>query len=164
VIADQLTRARLVELLASEPDTGRFIWRRSKGRSKAGTVAGVDCNGYTQIGIDRRLYYAHRLAWLFVHGSWPTEQIDHINGLKSDNRIRNLRSVSAEVNNQNRRRARRDCVSGWQGVHLDTETGRFIARIKSAGKLTRLGTYQEPAAAHGAYLIAKRSIHEGCSL
>jgi hypothetical protein len=90
---------RVHELLSYEPRFGYFFWKINRGSSKAGDVAGSVCpDGYRLIKVDGKSYKAHRLAWLMTHGEWPAEQIDHINGVRTDNRIVNLREASKKQN------------------------------------------------------------------
>ena len=104
-----LTAERLRELLNYDPLTGVFSWRvNGRGRSGVGTVAGG--SNHKRIAIDKKEYFVHRLAWLYVHGCWPTEDIDHINGDPSDNRIANLR----EANSVSERHV---CPPGTAGAH-----------------------------------------------
>ena len=94
-------RARLAEVLSYDPHTGKFTWKVSpSANTSAGGEAGhvMARKGYVQISIDGRRYVAHRLAWLYERGAWPKHQIDHLNGLRADNRIENLRDVTASVN------------------------------------------------------------------
>lgn len=160
-----LTAQRLRELLHYNSETGDFT-RRVSGRgrrAKAGCVAGCkSCHGYTSISVDGRLYRAHRLAWLYVFGVWPGCDVDHINGAKSDNRIANLRDVSASVNMQNQRTAQPRNASGYLGVTI--HGGRFEASIKLNGKNIYIGSYKTPELAHSAYLAKKREIHPGCCI
>jgi len=94
-----LTQDRLKELLSYDPDTGVFTWKVSMRGIKKGTSAGCqEKNRYLRISVDKTLHHAHRLAWLYVHGEWPKDVVDHINGDKSDNRINNLQSVTQKVN------------------------------------------------------------------
>ena len=162
---DQLTQARLKEVLEYDPETGLFRWRSYRcGRALAGAVCGTDNGrGYLTIHIDLVHYKAHRLAWLYVHGRWPTHLIDHINGVKGDNRIANLREADDAVNSQNQRRAQSHNKCGFLGVHK-RESGRFRASIRVNWKLINIGTFDTPEAAHAAYVEAKRKLHTGGTL
>ena len=89
---DKLTAERLRERLHYDAGTGVFTRRVGSGHARTGEMAGsVHSTGYVRISIDGGKYTAHCLAWLYVHGVWPPDQIDHINGNRSDNRIANLR-------------------------------------------------------------------------
>ena len=90
-----LTQARLKKLLSYNTDTGEFRWRVTRrGAARAGSVAGcVRHDGYVRIAIDGKRYLAHRLAWLYVHGELVPE-LDHANGVRSDNRLDNLRPAT----------------------------------------------------------------------
>jgi hypothetical protein len=98
-----LTQQRLHELLHYDPSTGAFTWRVAPNRRIiAGSVAGVtETNGYRRIRIDGRQYGAHRLAWLYMHGEFPPNDIDHINRTRDDNRSTNLRAVTRKENMTN---------------------------------------------------------------
>lgn len=161
--APRLNAWRLRELLRYDPQQGAFQWITDHASSRAGTTAGrVYPNGYVTVWIDGRQHRAHRLAWLYVHGAWPTRFIDHINGDKRDNRIENLRDVAPLVNCQNRRSANPTNKSGLLGVHWNA--GRWTAFITHERKSIYLGRFRTPELAHEAYLRAKRQIHAGCTL
>jgi hypothetical protein len=151
-----LTQERLKELLHYDPETGVFTNRMSRGRAKAGAIAGCLTKGYVRICVDGRLHEAHRLAWCYVNGCWPREQIDHINCVKSDNRIANLREAT---NTENARNApgHRNTKSGKKGVYPDG--GRWRAMIYN-NNLIHLGCYATIDEAHAAYAAAAR-IHCG---
>lgn len=112
-------------------------------------------NGYRVIRIDDALYLAHRLAWFYVTGNWPANQIDHINGVRDDNRFSNLREATNLQNAHNRKYNRNK--SGFQGVRK--ENSKWLAEIKINYKAVRLGLFNTPEEAHCAYLIAKRQHH-----
>lgn len=160
-----LSAERLRELFHYNPEVGVFIWRVDGGRwgrIKAGTIAGcTDGSGYRVIGVDGRLYRAHRLAWLYVHGQWPVYDIDHRNGDKSDNRLDNLRDATKFLNMQNLRRAKvSNKSSGLLGVSKNGKN--WMAHIVAHGKAKYLGTHPTPKLAQEAYLAAKRIHHPGC--
>jgi hypothetical protein len=113
-------------------------------------------NGYIIIRIDNVLYLAHRLAWLYMTGSWPPAQIDHINRSRADNRWENLRAVSNTENAWNRTAPSNK--SGFTGVRR--ENNKWLAEIKVNYKPIRLGLFETPEAAHTAYLEAKRKLHQ----
>jgi hypothetical protein len=97
---------QLLEQLQYDPETGIFRWRFARGYLPAGRLAGSRRKGgYLQVGFGGRTHTAQRLAWFYVHGTWPANHIDHINRNRSDNRIANLRDVSPKRNAANR------CVS-----------------------------------------------------
>ncbi len=163
----QLTANRLREVLSFDSSTGAMCWSKppSPSRVKPGQVAGsVAKSGYLTIRIDRTLYLAHRLAWLYVHGEWPTQKIDHINGDKHDNRIANLRLATDRVNAQNVRKPQANNTSGFLGVTFCRWTNRWLAQIQTGGKHHNLGRFDTPELAHAAYLQAKRRLHEGSTL
>jgi hypothetical protein len=156
---------RLREVLSYDPESGRFEWKRNTSRKKlAGRSAGglQVCSGYQRLSVDGRRYFAHRLAWLYVNGVWPSGQIDHVNGHRSDNRISNLRDVTHAVNTQNQRAPRSTNRSGYLGTAFFE--GRWSAYIGIDGKSKYLGRYLTPEAAHAAYVEAKRQLHPGCTI
>jgi hypothetical protein len=158
-----ITHKQLLESVHYDPETGIFIWLTKSTRAKAGDVAGCLYNGYRFIKIMQKKYAAHRLAWFYVYGSWPDQDIDHINGDRSDNAIKNLRDVPRMINAQNTHRARIDNLSsGLLGVTMVRR--KWMAQIFVDGKNLRLGLFSRPEEAHQAYLSAKRQFHEGCTL
>ena len=93
-----LTQKRLKELFYYDPVTGVFTRLHSTSNVKAGRATGnLNTGGHLGFLVDKKMYQAHRLAWLYVHGDWPNSQIDHINGVRTDNRIENLRDVPHAV-------------------------------------------------------------------
>lgn len=154
-----LTQSTLKEILHYDQDSGVFTWLESIAlRIKVGSVAGSKSpNGYVYIKIGPRRYAAHHLAWLYVHGAMPEDQIDHRNLIRDDNRISNLRESDAFLNRQNTK-LQRNNTSGFKGVS-GCRNGRWSAEIMVNRKTIRLGSFPTPAEASEAYLAAKRKLH-----
>ena len=154
-----LTQERLKELLDYDPDTGVFVWRVSRGSVKAESVAGCTHHeGYVHISIDGRKRLAHRLAWLYVHGCWPTNQIDHINRVRDDNRLCNLREVTNQKNHWNRGKQKNNS-SGLIGVFWDKKAKKWRAYINVCGKQKHLGLFDTQEEANATYARAKAEHH-----
>lgn len=154
-----LTAARLRELLSYDPKTGIFRWRKARGKRQAGAVAGVYTEkGYCRIGIDYVNHYGHRLAWLYVHGQWPAEEIDHKNGVRSENWIKNLREATHAQNGQNIAMSRRN-KSGAVGVIWSKKKKTWGAQIQVGGIHHWLGYFETVDAASEAYSKAKAKFH-----
>ncbi len=157
-----LTQERLKELLSYDPESGLFVWRIARGGRMPGSDAGTVTNRYLIINVDRRLYRAHRLAWLYSYGSWPVADIDHIDGDRLNNRISNLRQASRSENMQNQHTARSNNRSGLLGVHYmkrGHRLRRWYSKIKVGEKQKMLGYFLTPEEAHEAYLKAKKLHH-----
>jgi len=150
-----LNQAKLKELLDYNPDTGGFIWRVYRSRmAKAGAPAGTKNDlGYVRIIVCGKQYAAHRLAWLYTHGQWPTSEIDHINQNKADNRIANLRQVTRSENCQNKSDAT------LPGITWHKPTAKWQARIKINQKLIHLGVFQNVEDAKAARKQAEQKYH-----
>ena len=144
----------LREVLRYEPTTGDLIWRiHASDKVRAGAKAGSRRkDGYIAIRVRGHRLLAHRAAWA----------IHHINGITSDNRIANLRSVSQRTNIENQRRARSNSSTGLLGAFRERQ--RFSSRIVVNGVAIRLGVYNTAEEAATAYLEAKRKLHAGCSI
>lgn len=142
-----LSQARLKELLTYDKKTGVFTWRnRRGGKAIAGRPAGArDFYGYVVIRLDGVLYKAHRLAWLYSHGVWPEENLDHINRVKNDNRLENLRPARQSLNMHNANRTAG--ASGVVGVTWDRRRRKWCARIKIAYTSKFLGRFDSKNAA-----------------
>ena len=161
----KLTQERLKELFSYNPSTGVFTRLHSTSNVKAGRATGnLNTGGHLGFLVDKKMYQAHRLAWLYVHGDWPNCQIDHINGVRTDNRIENLRDVSHTVNAQNIHAARSDNKTGLLGVSWKEPRGKYVAQIQIDGKVRYLGLFTDPQVAHAKYIEAKRIHHPGCTI
>ncbi|MCK9994539.1 MAG: hypothetical protein Dbin4_03059 [Alphaproteobacteria bacterium] len=155
-----LDRSRLKALLHYDPDTGAFTWRvKPNRRIRVGDVAGdLRPNGYRRIRIDGKPYAAHRLAWLYVYDRWPANQLDHMNGVRDDNRWDNLREATNAENSQNRN-INSNSTSGLMGVCWHKQRQKLRAEIQIAGRKKHLGLFTTPEDAHAAYLAAKADLH-----
>lgn len=149
---------RLRELLDYDPGTGVFVRRKNLGGIHKGSNAGsISREGYLRIQLDGKKYLCHRLAWLYIYGRWPIDQLDHINGIRSDNRIENLRECSNSENSQNVR-AHKD-GAGMLGATWDKRCGKWLSQICVNGKKIFLGRFDAQEKAHSAYLKAKYQYH-----
>lgn len=136
-----ITQDRLKELLYYNKQFGIFVWKNDKGRSKKGTVAGTLTNrSYIKIKIDGALYTAHRLAFLFVCGRLPSDQVDHINGVRSDNSFSNLRECTPQENNLNQKIGSRN-NSGVMGVRFNKKSQSWVSYIYMNRIQIHLGSY-----------------------
>lgn len=155
-----LTQERLKELLDYDSESGIF-WRKitRSHNAKAGSIAGwVDDMGYVRISIDGRKYRGHQLVWLYVHGYIPEQDTDHMNQIRSDNRICNLRLATRSQNNQNRRLESRN-TSGAKGVSWCKRRRKWLVQIMVDGKNKFVGYYVELTAAAAARKAAELQYH-----
>jgi hypothetical protein len=157
-----VTKDRVLELLDVDVDAGKLHRRVGVRGHAAGEEAGtaMGTHGYRRVRIDQRSYDVHQIIWLVAHGSWP-ERIDHINGIKTDNRISNLRLVTVRENAQNRTVPRRGSKSGVLGAHWNARRRKWKSEISVDGKRVHLGSFGTAEAAHAAYMAAKRRLHPG---
>jgi hypothetical protein len=158
-----LTQDYLKEILDYDELIGTFKWKKHFFSSYIGKQAGgLNAEGYFCIKINRKTYKGHRLAWIYVNGTIEMPEIDHINGIKSDNRIINLRQCDKALNMQNKRQAQTNNQTGYLGVMKNGK--RFYAEICHQKKRHYLGNFKTPELAHQAYLEAKRKLHEFCTI
>ena len=151
-----LTQDRLKELLHYDPETGNWMWLQDKSSARCGDEAGtVTTQGYRVVKLDGKLHRLHRLAWLYITGSWPLSTVDHINGVRLDNRWANLRTVSQRSNCTNKAAHRAGRLPGcyyWQA------RGRWRATVSINGQSTHIGMYATEQEAHQAYLRALEGV------
>ena len=161
-----LTAERLREVLNYDPETGVFTWAKSRPHCRVGSVAGCLCKniGYVKLRVDGHLWLAHRLAFLYMTGDWPSHEVDHINGARSDNRWANLRDVVSRVNKENMRSAYSNSQSGVIGVTWFRPAKLWRAAIQVDKKPHHLGYRKTAEEAAQLYLEAKRKLHEGCTI
>ncbi|MEH0015774.1 HNH endonuclease signature motif containing protein [Citrobacter portucalensis] len=155
---------KIPEFIAYEPETGNFRRLRSIGnRFKVGEVAGtINNQGYVRIMMFGMGFQAHRLAFYFMTGELPADdlEVDHINGDRSDNKWGNLRLVTHAINMQNSRTPKHN-TSGHPGVLYVKTNRKWAARISVKGRMIQLGEFVEKQDAIECYLKAKRKLHEG---
>ena len=140
-----LTQERLKTKYHYDPKTGDFRYRTRQGGGNPGHIAGYICkNRYRLISVDGKKYPAHRLAWLYVYGAFPLQDIDHINQVKSDNKISNLRDVSRSLNMLN-----------TKAVGYTVVDNRYKAQLMFCGKNLHLGLFTTKEDAIAAYMAKK---------
>jgi hypothetical protein len=143
-------------VISYDPMSGQVAWRRS------GKYAGSKHSaGYLSVGVDGTAHLCHRLAWFYVHGEWPSDQLDHINGNRADNRLVNLRECSNAENCQNVR-SHKDATSRHVGVSFDkrNKSNPWAAQIFSNGQKHFLGYFPSQETASAAYKNAKTDLHK----
>lgn len=155
-----ISHDRLLSVLSYDSETGDFTWRVTMGpKARAGMRAGRPLSkDYWRVCVDQQDYSAHRLAWFYVHGTWPVQEVDHINRIKNDNRIANLREATRAENHQNRDLLSSN-KSGFAGVHLHSRSLKWRAVISVGGKKVRLGEFPTKELAGAAYASAKAKLH-----
>ncbi len=148
-----------MDILSYSPETGEFRWRvRRSNKCPEGALAGgLNGSGYRQIEIDGVVYQCHRLAWLFVKGVWPKEEIDHENTKRDDNWIDNLREATKSQNQHNRRR--QEGSSKYKGVHFHKLTGKWGAKIQVNGKNLHLGLFEREEDAALVRIFSAAELH-----
>lgn len=135
-----VSRELLIRKFTYDPETGLLIRRENSGTAKAGDVAGSHHSlGYIEVRVTGKLIKAHRIIWMMVHGEWPKSQIDHINGVRNDNRIENLREADNALNMKNKRNYSNN-RSGLPGVQFCR--GKWHTNIKSSpGRQAHIGCF-----------------------
>lgn len=138
-----------------DPSSGILRWKiKPRPNTDAGDEAGcLGGRGYRQVVLDGEKFLVHRVAWAMSHGSWPKDQIDHINMIRDDNRIANLREADSSENRLNSR-AQRNNSHGSKGVAWDAQKQQWIARIMIRGKRIKLGRFLTREDAGSAYAMA----------
>lgn len=149
---NELTADRLREVLEYDQSTGEFRWIvRRRGiayQTRAGRLAR---NGYWEICVDRTLFGAHRLAWLYIYGHWPPSDVDHIDGVRHNNRIENLRAATRSQNCANGKKSARN-TSGYKGVRWSKHAKKWVARIGILYQTIHIGYFDSVDDAYAAYL------------
>ncbi|MBV4365919.1 HNH endonuclease [Erwinia phyllosphaerae] len=138
----KISHKRLLEMLSYDPATGLFTWKVNRMRIKSGTTAGSkEKNGYIVIAIEGKYYKAHRLAYFYVNKKWPKNNIDHINRVRDDNRISNLRDATFDENRMNNSIYSNN-TSGFPGVSWHKGKGKWVVKTSEAGKEKTNGAFE----------------------
>lgn len=147
-----------------DPATGVFTRLKAVTSSKPGQHLGwLDHEGYVRLSVLGHIYRAHRLAWFYMTCQWPSKNIDHIDGVKSNNRFVNLRDVTQSVNLQNQRRPKRNKKDALP-LGVVRYGKRFAAYAKTNGAIDRVAVCDSAEEAHERYVAYKRFFHEGCAI
>ena len=156
-----LTQARLKELFFYDSTCGDFIRiKRTTNSVCIGDVAGaLNFYGYLQTNVDGKIYKNHRLAWLYVYGEFPLKDLDHINRIKTDNRILNLRQVTDAQNLQNIG-LRSDNKSGYKGVSWCKQKEKWCVRMQYDKKYRHIGYFDNVHEAGKAYIVMSKEHHK----
>lgn len=167
-----LDPADLRKLIAYDADTGALVWKQrseewfsdigscrrwNTRRSGKPALNGLSKLGYLVGAVDDRKLMAHRVAWAIFYGEWPRREIDHINGVTTDNRISNLRDVSSSINKRNVKKSSRNS-SGVNGVYFNQEKKKWMAYITTGGPKKNLGFFFCRTAAEMARKRAERGL------
>lgn len=154
-----IAQEQLHKVISYDKDTGHFTWLKCGRGVRPGRRAGtIDVRGYEHIRVEGRTYKAHRLVWLYVHGSLPEAQIDHVNGDCSDNRLCNLRAATNGENQRNRKTFS-NSTTGVTGVSWNKRRGKYEAYIKVDGKRKHLGLFDSIERAAAEYSKASKKYH-----
>lgn len=155
-----ITQKRLKEVLNYDPETGIFTWKiKISKKIIVGTEPrSLNRYGYKRIRIDKRDYMAHRLAFLYMTGEFPKDQVDHINRIRTDNRFCNLRNASNAQNQWNKSKLRNNST-GFKGIHFANRERRFVAKVNVENKTICIGYFKELKCAVEAYENFVRKAH-----
>lgn len=154
-----ILHARLLELIRYEPLTGWFYYANSRGKYKTGDVAGWWDGSSYKLRIGGVQYLAHRLAWFYITGEWPAEEIDHKDGDRSNNIFSNLRLASSSQNKCNKLNYTVS-ESGSRGVYPNRKGGPpWRSTIQVGGRQIHLGLFYTIPEASAAYLEAAELYH-----
>lgn len=149
----------LKSMLSYCEESGNFVWLVQTGRALPGMIAGtLGKEGYVNIKIEGRLYKAHRLVWLYMMGEWPSFRLDHKDNCQSNNRWENIRPASHSQNMANRK-LNKNNSSGFKGVSLCKDSGKYMAYVNKDGRRYYLGEHDTPEMAHEAYLAKAKELH-----
>ena len=153
---ERMSPAEVARMFLYDPLSGELArCDRGHGIKPGRPTSGKNGDGYRVVRVKDRMYLVHRLAWVLTHGEWPEADIDHINGVRLDNRIANLRPATRSLNNANSKRPRTN-KSGYKGVSWHAVGRKWLAQVKADKQNHYLGLFDDPVQAHAAYVEASR--------
>lgn len=157
---NEITQKYLKSVLYYDPETGIFTWiKSSSNRIQNGDMAGsFSKRGYTVIRISKKIYTAHRLAFLFMTGKFPIDEVDHINRIKTDNKWVNLRECNRTQNSANHGKFKNN-KSGYKGVYWHKTNKKWSSEIYTNGNKIHLGFYTDIKEAAKTYNEAANKYH-----
>lgn len=155
----ELTQEYLKTVLHYDPDTGLFRWATPRRKVRVGDLAGkANKAGYLIITIDQRAYRAHRLAWFYMTGTWPENDVDHKDTVRHHNWWTNLRPATRTQNNANARRTKTN-TTGFKGASVCGQTKLIRAQIRINKQRVHLGYFRTAEEAHAAYMKKAHEVH-----
>lgn len=158
-MSKELTQEYLKSRLKYNQSNGIFSWINDQSNRKTkGIAGGLDSLGYRRIKIDGKLYLAHRLAFLYVNGFFPSDCADHVNGERDDNSWENLRACTLAQNQRNRKIAKNN-TSGFKGVSWMKDRDKWRGDIKKFGKNVHVGIFKSLEEAKKAVIKKREELH-----
>jgi hypothetical protein len=155
-----ITPEQLRLRLRYEPETGEWVWLSSPRNGQVGKPAGwIDAYGYRRIKIDGQTYIASRLAFLYMTGQWPQDEVDHVNRDQYDDRWENLREATRSENNLNRDYTG---ATGHKGIYKHSQNDRYVAQYDNI-YIGSYKTIEEATAAREAFITAMNPDQEKAS-
>lgn len=158
-LQDSVCKEEIERRLRYDPMTGKVHRRTAEGGSKPGNIVGcLGRSGYLYARILGKCFLVHRLAWMLHHGEWPEYEIDHKNGIKTDNRIANIRPCDRSQNMWNSK-TRADNTTGYKGITFSSLHGKYRARIQLNGKRLHIGLFKTPEEAARKIAEHREAVH-----
>ena len=156
----EISIQELRDYLKYNPEDGSIIRiKKASSNAKVGDTAGsIKDNGYAAIKLNKKRFLAHRVAWAIYYGEWPSKCLDHINGIRNDNRISNLRECTPMENSWNRRKSKNN-TSGISGIYFNKRMKKWCVGIRSNKKHKYLGSFSDFQDAKKIALNARNSFH-----